>query len=400
MAIITSLLDTDLYKFTMMQVVFHQHPSAQVKYAFKCRTKGANLQTIFTRLEAELDALCELRFTKGELDYLAGLRFIKRDFVNYLRLFKLQREHVKVTQTSDGIDIRIDGPWLNTILFEVPVLSMVNQLAYENTSGASEMAVGDLKLDEKIKKLKTLPPTTTFKMSDFGTRRRWSKDWQRHVVERLAKEAPHVFTGTSNVLLAKDIGLIPIGTMAHEYLQAFQALGVGRLVDSQIHAFEAWAKEYRGDLGIALTDVIGLEAFLADFDMYFCKLFDGVRHDSGDPAVWAARIIEHYKNNKVDPATKQLVFSDGLTVDSAMALHKQFDGQAKLFFGIGTHLTHDVGLTPLNVVLKMVECNDAPVAKLSDSPGKTMCEDDKYVEYLVSVFDKKVKTHAKNKSES
>jgi len=180
--------------------------------------------------------------------------------------------------------------------------------------------------------------------------------------------------------------MTPHGTMAHEWLQAFQALGP-RLIDSQSVALESWAREYRGDLGIALSDVVGLEAFLRDFDMYFCKLFDGIRHDSGDPFVWGDRIIEHLKANKTDPLSKVLVFSDGLNIAKVMELYDYFRGRCQVAFGVGTHLTNDLGPTPLNIVIKMIRCNGQPVAKLSDSPGKSMCHDPGYLAYLRQVFN-------------
>jgi nicotinate phosphoribosyltransferase len=191
--------------------------------------------------------------------------------------------------------------------------------------------------------------------------------------------------GTSNVLFAMKLGLTPLGTMAHEYLQACQALGP-RLRDSQVFGFESWAKEYRGDLGIALRRVRH-DAFLRDFDMYFCKLFDGARHDSGDPFAWGERLLAHYRKNRVDPRTKTLIFSDSLTVPRTIELYQQFRGRCQLAFGIGTNLTNDLGYEPLQIVIKMVRCNGQPVAKLSDTPSKNMCDDEKYLAYLRQVFE-------------
>jgi nicotinate phosphoribosyltransferase len=192
--------------------------------------------------------------------------------------------------------------------------------------------------------------------------------------------------GTSNVLIAMQQGLAPVGTMGHEYLQACQVLGPS-LRDSQCFAFDTWAKEFRGELGIALSDVYGLDAFLRDFDLYFCKLFDGARHDSGDPFVWGERLIAHYEANRVDPRTKTLVFSDSLTFPKAIKIAKQFAGRCKVAFGIGTNLTNDLGVEPLQIVIKMLRCNGQPVAKVSDAPEKTMCDDLKYLSYLRHVFD-------------
>jgi nicotinate phosphoribosyltransferase len=180
-------------------------------------------------------------------------------------------------------------------------------------------------------------------------------------------------------------GVLPLGTMAHEYLQACQALGP-RLRDSQTFGFEMWAREYRGDLGIALSDVYGIDAFLRDFDLYFCKLFDGARHDSGDPFDWGERLLQHYEHNRVDPHTKTLIFSDSLNVPLAIRLYQRFKDRTRVAFGIGTNLTNDLGFMPLQIVIKMVRCNGQPVAKLSDAPHKTMCDDPAYLAYLRQVF--------------
>jgi nicotinate phosphoribosyltransferase len=249
----------------------------------------------------------------------------------------------------------------------------------------------------KISQLRE-PDLADLKIADYGTRRRFSKAWQEEVLRVLAARlgtyarpdgapgAQGQFAGTSNVLFAMKLGLTPLGTMAHEYLQACQALGP-RLRDSQIYGLETWAKEYRGDLGIALSDVYGMEAFLRDFDMYFCKLFDGARHDSGDPFKWGERMLAHYAANRVDPRTKTLIFSDSLTVPRTIELYQQFHGRCQLAFGIGTNLTNDLGYEPLQIVIKMVRCNGQPVAKLSDTPSKNMCDDERYLAYLRQVFD-------------
>ncbi|MGN1149144.1 MAG: nicotinate phosphoribosyltransferase, partial [Sutterella sp.] len=222
-------------------------------------------------------------------------------------------------------------------------------------------------------------------ISHYGTRRRFSRAWQRRVLEIMQARLGGILTGTSNVMYAKELGLTPHGTMAHEYLQACQALGP-RLRDSQVYGFEMWAKEYRGDLGIALSDVYGMEPFLKDFDMYFCKLFDGARHDSGDPFVWGERMIEHWRHNKCDPRSKSLIFSDSLNVPRVIELYRRFHGRVGIAFGIGTNLMNDRGPQPLNVVLKMVKANGQPVAKISDAPEKGMCEDESYLQYLRKVF--------------
>jgi nicotinate phosphoribosyltransferase len=386
--IIESLLDTDLYKFSMMQVVLHQYPAADVEYRFKCRNPGIDLAPCIEEIRVELAALCRLHFTVGELDYLRSWRFIKSDFIDFLGLFQLNEKYVEIAPSSSGngeIEICIRGPWLHTILFEVPLLAIVNEVYFRGTSAGLDLAEGRRRLHEKIALLRDRSDYAGCRIADYGTRRRYSRQWQQEVVTTLRDELGTQLAGTSNVWLARELNLTPLGTLAHEYLQAHQALGP-RLRDSQVAALEAWAKEYRGDLGIALSDVYGLDAFLRDFDMYFCKLFDGTRHDSGDPFEWGEKVLAHYAANRVDPRNKVLVFSDGLDIPKVMRLYAHFRGRCQMAFGVGTNLTNDVGPTPLNIVIKMVRCNGQPVAKLSDSPGKNMCEDAAYVTYLRQVF--------------
>lgn len=405
--IIASLLDTDLYKFTMMQVVLHQFPGARVEYRFKCRNldidpqsgrAGRQLAAHVSEIRDEIRHLCSLHFQDAELAYLRSMRFIKSDFVDFLGLFKLNEQCVTVSPLPSGdIDIVIKGPWLHTILFEIPVLAIVNEVFFRNTQPLPDLLEGRRRLDVKIGQLQA-EGLSDLKIADYGTRRRFSKAWHEEVLRVLAARlgsgqssgemsvAGGQLAGTSNVLYAMKFGLVPLGTMAHEYLQACQALGP-RLRDSQTYAFESWAKEYRGDLGIALSDVYGMSAFLRDFDPYFCKLFDGARHDSGDPFEWGEKMLSHYSRNRVDPRTKILIFSDGLTVTRTIELYQRFKGRCQLAFGIGTHLTNDLGYEPLQIVIKMVRCNGQPVAKLSDTPSKNMCDDEKYLAYLRQVFD-------------
>ena len=394
MAIIKSLLDTDLYKFTMLQVVLHRFPQTHSVYAFRCRNledTAYPLSTLLDEVNSELDALCELRFTADELQYLRGLRFIKSDFVDYLELFQLKRRFIKATLDAEGrLDIRIEGPMIQAMMFEIFVLAIVNELYFSHLDQQSAWQVGEQRLNDKLLLLQDYRHQMAaydvpFLLSDFGTRRRYSVAWQEQVIERLMT-VPEIFRGTSNVYFAKQFGITPIGTMAHEFLQAFQALDV-RLRNFQKAALEAWVQEYRGDLGIALTDVVGMDAFLRDFDLYFAKLFDGLRHDSGDPYAWGEKAYAHYQQLKINPKTKMLNFSDGLTLQKAWALYLHFNDRFQLGFGIGTHLTNDMGQTPLNIVLKLIECNGQSVAKISDSPGKTMTDNDTFLAYLRQVFN-------------
>ena len=386
--IIRSLLDTDLYKFTMMQAVLHHFPGAQVEYKFRCRNEGVDLVPDLAEIRAAIADLCTLGFNESELAYLRSLRFIKSDFVDFLGLFRFNGKFIEVQpdpQQSGGIDITIRGPWLHTILFEIPVLAIVSEIYFRRTQSSASLEEGRRRLREKISLLGTVEPTLDFKISDFGTRRRYSLGWHEEVVQTLREQVPHSFAGTSNVWLAMRNSLTPLGTLGHEYMQACQALGP-RLRDSQVFAFEMWAKEYRGDLGIAISDTYGVDAFLRDFDVYFCKLFDGARHDSGDPFAWGEKMIRHYQRHRVDPRTKSLIFSDQLSFPLAIEIARRFHGRVRTAFGVGTNLTNDLGFAPLQIVIKMVQCNGQPVAKLSDEPGKTMANDAGYLSYLRQVF--------------
>jgi nicotinate phosphoribosyltransferase len=389
--VITSLLDTDLYKFTMWQTMLHRHPQTQAEYRFVCRNQPAfPLTELLDEVNAELDALCALSFTEDELRYLGGLRYIKSDFVDFLRIFRFQRGFIQAFAEGDQLRIVAKGPQVHVMAFEIFVLAIVNELYFRRFDRAAAEAEGRRRLEAKIAVIEAFVQQPAlrhpFELFDFGVRRRFSRPWQREVVQAFSTRLPQVFKGTSNVRLARDLGLVPIGTMAHEYLQTYQALGV-RLRDSQKAALEDWVQEYRGDLGIALTDVVGMDAFLADFDLYFAKLFDGLRHDSGDPLVWAEKALAHYAKLRIDPHTKRLVFSDGLTVDKAIAIYRALGDRTQLGFGIGTHLSNDVGLQTLNIVMKLTSANGQSVAKLSDSPGKTLCDDATFLAYLRQVFN-------------
>lgn len=389
--IITSLLDTDLYKFTMLQTFLHQFPGATGVYRFLCR-KGAQrpLASFRDEIESQIDHLCSLRFRPEELEYLRGLRFMKPDVVDYFDLFQFRRRFIHVSTHGDDLEIVAEGPLMHVMLFEIFILAIVSEVNFSQFDKAAAYKEGRRRIRAKIEKLRAFGRETRtvnpYVFFDFGTRRRATREWQDEVVRTFAGEVPEWFRGTSNVDLARRHGLVAIGTMAHEYLQAHQAFGY-RLRDFQRMAFENWVHEYRGDLGIALTDVVGMDAFLADFDLYFAKLFDGLRHDSGDPIEWGEKMIAHYDKLRIDPNTKQLSFSDSLDFEKSFALHRHFADRTKVSFGIGTHLTNDLGVPALNIVMKLVRCNDQPVAKISDAPGKTLGDDETFMRYLRQVFN-------------
>lgn len=386
--VIESLLDTDLYKLTMLQAMVARVPNVDAVYRFRCRNATAfPLAELASEVKRELEALCALRFTSDELAYLGGLRYVAPGFVDYLEGYQLRERHIGVTTQGGELVIEARGPVQYSMMFEIYVLAIVNELYFRRLAGpAPDLTLGRAALARKIAQAANAPRLQTpFEVTDFGTRRRFSRTWHGEVVSTLKAQGGTWFKGTSNVDLARRLDLVPIGTMAHEYLQIHQAFG-GPLHDFQQRALENWVQTYRGDLGIALTDVISMDAFLADFDLYFAKLFDGLRHDSGDPIQWGEKALAHYAKLRVPTSGKRLVFSDGLTMPAAIDLYRHFGDRVHTGFGIGTNLTNDVGYPALNIVMKLVEANGQPVAKLSDAAGKTLCDNDVYVAFLRSTF--------------
>ncbi len=389
--VVQSLLENDLYKFTMGQVFFNRFADVNGKYRFKCRNADVNLLPYRKEIEDELDDLCNLSITDKEHEYLKTIRFFKPGYLEYLRNFKLNRNFIHTGERDGNLDIWCEGPIYAVSQFEIFVLKIVSEVYFGRSINADGNTYDELKnegthrLRSKIDML-LLEDKKDNKVSvvDFGTRRAYSNYWHRQVVKQLSSYG--VIGGTSNVKLAMDFNLTPIGTYAHEFVQMFQGLDVCTLANSQTTAMQTWADEYRGDLGIALSDTLGDKKFIKDFDMYFAKLFDGVRHDSGDPYKWGDMMIGHYNTLRIPPKSKTLVFSDGLDVRAAISLHNYFKGQINVSFGIGTNLTNDLGVTPLQNVMKIVEVNGNPVAKLSNDSGKAMCESPEFEAYLRSVL--------------
>lgn len=386
--IVQNLLDTDLYKLTMMQAVLHNYPNAEVEWEFRCRN-SEDLTHYLAEIRYQFERLSELSLTVDQLAFLERIPFIKPDFIRFLSLFRFNLRYVHTSIEDGQLSIRLRGPWLHVILFEVPLLAIISEVRnrYRYREVVLEQAAE--RLYEKIDWLRSEASDDElagFQLADFGTRRRFSYRAQEQAVRILKRDFPGRFVGTSNLHLAREFELKPIGTMAHEWLMAHQQLGP-RLIDSQSAALDCWVREYRGQLGIALTDCITMDAFLADFDLYFAKLFDGLRHDSGDPLVWAEKAIAHYEKLGIDPLSKTLVFSDGLDLEKSLRLYRALSGRIHVSFGVGTNLTCDIpGVEPMNIVIKMIACNGQPVAKISDTPGKTQCRDENFVSYLKHVF--------------
>ena len=389
--IVLSLLDTDLYKFNMNQVIFHRHTDLNGEYFFKCR----NENVVFTpemleEIDAQIDHLCTLSFTKSELDYLRSIRFIKNDYVEFLRLWHPIREYVSTGLNESGeLTVDIKGPLFSAMQFEIYLLEIINEVYFRMQYDYDTLiAQARRRLDKKIADFNS--GKYTFPFAEFGARRRLSREWEGEVIRRFARETG-CCVGTSNVYFAKMYSLKPIGTYAHEYVQMYQGIDSIPLAYTNHYAMQDWYDEYKGDNGTALSDTITTDLFLLDFDRSMVNNYTGVRHDSGDPYVWGEKIIRHYESYGVDPKTKQLLFSDSLNFDKAQKLYDYFRDRIKVSFGIGTFCANDTDVDPLNIVIKLQYVNGRPVAKLSDTPSKAMCRDEDYLTYLKASVDFRLK---------
>ena len=384
---VVSLLDTDLYKFNMNQVMFHKHTNLNGKYIFKCRNKDVVFtQVMCDEINAQIDHLCTLTFTDEELNYLSSLRFIKPDYIEFLRLWRPLRRYVDCylvyNESGDSeLRIEVEGPIFSVMQFEIYLLEIVNEVYFRMKYDYHVLVeTARQKLYRKVRGFQD--DFYDFKFAEFGCRRRLSREWQDYVVKELL-ETKHC-VGTSNVYLAMKYGIKPIGTYAHEYVQMYQGIPGVQLAYTNKLAMTEWFDEYQGDNGTALTDTLGTDLFLMDFNKLQANCYTGVRHDSGDPFEWGEKMISHYYKLGIDPKTKTLLFSDSLDFDRAQAIADHFRGRINTSFGIGTFLSNDTCEAPLNIVIKLQYVNGHPVAKLSDDWGKAMCQDGEYLEYLKS----------------
>ncbi|HHA2009395.1 TPA: nicotinate phosphoribosyltransferase [Enterobacter mori] len=385
--VLHTLLDTDAYKLHMQQAVFHHYHDVHVAAEFRCR--GDDLLGIYAdSIREQVDAMQHLALQDDEYHWLSGLPFFKADYLTWLRDFRYKPEQVTVTNDNGKLNIRLAGPWREVIMWEVPLLAVISELAHRYRSPETGVEQAVASLENKLVEFSHLTDgldMSRFRLMDFGTRRRFSREVQQAIVKRLQQEP--WFVGTSNYDLARRLDLTPMGTQAHEWFQAHQQISPD-LANSQRAALAAWLDEYPNQLGIALTDCITMDAFLRDFGPEFAERYQGLRHDSGDPVEWGEKAIAHYEKLGIDPMTKVLVFSDNLDLAKAVDLYRHFSSRVNLSFGIGTRLTCDIHqVKPLNIVIKLVECNGKPVAKLSDSPGKTICHDKAFVRALRKAFD-------------
>ncbi|WP_030000757.1 nicotinate phosphoribosyltransferase [Vibrio parahaemolyticus] len=389
--IIQSALDFDVYKVNMMSAVAALYPDAMVSYKFIVRSEE-DLSELLPEVKAEVLKLQDVRFTEDEIAYMKRVApYLKPEFVEALRHFRFYPQsdvsfHNKtMSDGSSQLRITINGLWKETILYETIIMSIVSEVRSRQRWSDIPFEQFQTVLEDKVRYLKAeleRRNITNFKFADMSTRRRFSFQAQRTMLEYLSKELPQCLTGTSNYHLARELDLTPIGTVAHEWFMGHQALVNVR--DSQKIALQRWQKMFNGALGIALTDTIGIDAFLKDFDEELSNAYVGVRHDSGCPFTWGEKMIAHYESLGIDPMTKTLVFTDGLNFEQALDICEHFQGRVQVSFGIGTSLANDMGnyvndqgeaYQPLSIVIKMVTCNGSPVAKISDEPEKAMCED-------------------------
>lgn len=390
--IITSLLETDAYKFSMGQAIYHQFSDYKTTWSFKCRNEDVHFTLeMVEEIKRQIQLYCELRFTEDELTYLHNITWIKGSYTDFLRLWEPRYEDFEITTDADcGLAIETKGTWLNTSMYEIPTLAIVNEVYFRMAYDYDDLIKSfKERLDAKVAKL----VNGEFELgafSEFGMRRRLSAEAQDMAVKALkdAKFASSNFVGTSNVYLAKKHGITPVGTMAHEWIMCVgQGNHKHNPAYSNWYALDAWVKEYGVLNGTALTDAITTKCFLKDFQLTYATLFSGCRHDSGDPFEWGDMMIEHYKSLGIDPLTKMLLFSDSLNFEKATAINKYFKGKIKTAFGIGTYIANDTKVPALNIVMKTTACNGMDVAKISDVEGKGMCKNPDYIHYLQRCID-------------
>lgn len=388
--IINSLLELDLYKLSMGQAIYHQFSDYKTTWTFRCRNKDVHFtKETVDEIREQIKAYCELRFTEDELAYIDSIKWMKGSYVDFLRLWQPRFEDFEISTDAEcGLAIETKGTWLNTSMYEIPTLAIVNEVYFRMNYNYNWLLDSfKERLDEKYNLVRNNDRYVGV-FSEFGLRRRLSAEAQELVVEKFSHlndtvKSSSTFVGTSNVYLAKKYGLTPVGTMAHEF---FLAVGQGNHKHnpaySTYYTLSSWVKEYGVLNGIALTDTITTDCFLRDFQLTYATLFSGVRHDSGDPIEWGEKMISHYQGLGLDPTTKTLLFSDSLNFDKADEIYRHFNGRAKVAFGIGTYLSNDTCVEPLNIVMKPTYVNNSPVAKLSDCEGKNMCKDNNYINYL------------------
>jgi nicotinate phosphoribosyltransferase len=386
--------ELDFYKTTMSQVAYEKQPDAGVTFQLKNRSHESLFAYIDKdTLQSRLNTIAERGFDDEELVYLGSLSLddkplFSETYIDYLRSHELPPITVDVTDFSVDIQVASTGDWPIVTFWETVTMAEINELYFETLVARNGIDItalydeGDERLSQKIARLHANPG---IKIADFGTRRHFSYRWQKYVVERLANELPKQFIGSSNVGLSKQLGTQPVGTFAHEMPMVYAALADkhGETVRPSHNAMlDDWYSRYGSTLSIALTDTFGSDFFFADFGGERAAAWRGIRHDSGDPIAFGEKAISFYQQHGIDPTTKTIVFSDGLTIDDIVTLYNHFEGRIKTVFGWGTSLTNDLGIPALNIVMKATMVDGTPTVKLSDVSGKHTGDDASVERYI------------------
>ena len=364
---IPSILDNDTYKLSMGNVVLRLFPRLNVQYELINRGGTEFPPGFADGLQFSLSRLSHLALGVEEKRFLlARCPYLDPAFIDFFEGYRYDPHEVELSQEGGDLKVCIRGPWYRTIFWEVLLMAIISEQYFIN-SKAEPLPKEELR--QKVLEKKKIIQDLGVSLADFGTRRRFSLDNHRMVVHILRD----VLSGTSNLYLAMINNLKPIGTVAHELFMSLAAL-YGYRMANQI-TMEKWVEIFHGDLGIVLSDTYTTDVFLQSFDRKFAKLFDGVRQDSGDPIEQAGKIITHYESLGIDPTTKTIVFSDNLNLDKVAHIHEWCKGKIRDSYGVGTFLTNDVGVKPLNFVIKLTAVQNKggewlPTVKLSDVPSK------------------------------
>ncbi|GLT18587.1 nicotinate phosphoribosyltransferase [Vibrio zhanjiangensis] len=394
--IIQSALDLDVYKINMMFAARKYYPNTHVRYELIVRS-DENLSSLQTDVTKEICKLASYQFDEQDIRYLKRQApYLDEDFFCYLGEFRFKPKHqVSVTVFDGQLRVSISGIWHETILYETLIMSIISEVRNKKRWDRIPFQQFYDVLEDKFAHLRAALATrgiNNFQFSEMGSRRRFSSKVQYELIHFLKQNAADLMSGTSNYHLARHFDLKPIGTVAHEWFMAHQRFGDPAL--SQKIALDTWHQAFNGSLGIALTDTIGIDAFLKDFSYERASAYAGVRHDSGNPFTWGDKILNHYQSLGIDPMSKTLIFTDGLNFERALEICEYFSQRATISFGIGTFLANDMGdwsdelnrYQPLSMVIKMAECNGAAVAKISDEPAKATCEDPIFLTHLKQRF--------------
>ncbi|MCA4809437.1 nicotinate phosphoribosyltransferase [Empedobacter falsenii] len=371
MSIIKSIIDNDFYKFTMQFGVTKLYPDVMARYKFINRGEHEFPNGFAEELQNEINAMASLALTKVEKEFFStNCPYLSPAYLDFLQGYRYDPAEVKISQNGSDVEVLVEGYWYRTILWEVPILCLISEIFYKLTN-AQRISNGEItkRTSDKVDLYNRLGVT----VAEFGTRRRHSYEVHDIVMKELTNHKGKSFVGTSNVHFAHKYGVKPIGTHAHEWFM-FHGARYGFKIANSI-SLDRWVKVYYGDLGIALTDTYTSDIFFGQFDKKLSKLFDGVRHDSGDPIEFGEKTIAHYEKMGINPLFKTIIFSDGLNSEKVEVITKAFKDRIGLSFGIGTNLTNDTNLRPMNIVMKLTEISSIDikwtgVVKLSDEKNK------------------------------